>query len=434
MLFVPNKHAKHHTFGPPRWSTGRWNRTVTGWLCRISQSLFSVRTRQHLRGTHPRHQSGERSQVLTCLWRALLQYSRPPHLVANRIYSRWTMRDLHLRQLRPQGSCLLSQVWFGGLWARHLGMYFLCISDVCAHTMHRTDMKTIMAEAESKRDVGSRTPPSSGTSYIDPSPRTPQRTSSDLGSAGRTPPGPVWRLPAGVGQYPPTNSADVTPPSSDCRKSPGSPSGIARDRPEPPSRQQTPISPPRSQIKSPQPPQAPGLGHVITPARQSPYKSTPSTPRRVSYVFLADFYKHILTLLCSGGSSNPWTAPVIKPVVHVSTAPGAAASFAAIQFMQQEEDFSSSTSKTKRSLKEIQEEEQAQRAEQEFMKWWATEEERVRLEAIATAADVDSGVGSGKKRPQKPRKPRPNSKTGSGSASGTKKNAGSGKKNTNKVD
>ena len=57
----------------------------------------------------------------------------------------------------------------------------------------------------------------------------------------------------------------------------------------------------------------------------------------------------------------------------------------------QQEDFSPIN--VKQSLKEIQEEEQAQRAEQEFLKWWAAEEERVRMENEVAAHDVVSGRG-----------------------------------------
>jgi inhibitor of Bruton tyrosine kinase len=80
------------------------------------------------------------------------------------------------------------------------------------------------------------------------------------------------------------------------------------------------------------------------------------------------------------GPSNAWTAVKAKPSADPS--PGAITSFAAIQLMQQEEDVLHFG--TKQSLKEIQEEERAQKAEQDFLKWWANEEERLRLEREAT--------------------------------------------------
>lgn len=123
-------------------------------------------------------------------------------------------------------------------------------------------------------------------------------------------------------------------------------------------------------------------------------------------------------------------------MLHANTAPGATTSFATIQLLQQEEDFSKSTSKVKRSLKEIQEEERAQRAEEEFMKWWAAEEERVQLEAIAAAAEAEAIVSAGKKGPSKGRKRGPIVKKESENTNGNKKNAGnlSGRKTAKKVD
>ena len=48
----------------------------------------------------------------------------------------------------------------------------------------------------------------------------------------------------------------------------------------------------------------------------------------------------------------------------------------------------------KRSLLEIQEEEQARQAEDDFLKWWATEEERVKLEAqVLAISQAEQGKG-----------------------------------------
>jgi len=58
-------------------------------------------------------------------------------------------------------------------------------------------------------------------------------------------------------------------------------------------------------------------------------------------------------------------------------------SFVAIQYSQQEHLVS--PAKDKRSLREIQEEEQALEAEANFLKWWTAEEERVQEEALALA-------------------------------------------------
>lgn len=53
-------------------------------------------------------------------------------------------------------------------------------------------------------------------------------------------------------------------------------------------------------------------------------------------------------------------------------------SFVAIQELQREQD--GKGKEKKRSLKEIQEEEQARHVEEEFLAWWTAEEERLRLE------------------------------------------------------
>ena len=58
-------------------------------------------------------------------------------------------------------------------------------------------------------------------------------------------------------------------------------------------------------------------------------------------------------------------------------------SFVAIQYSQQEELVS--PGKDKRSLREIQEEEQALEVEANFLKWWRAEEERVKEETLALA-------------------------------------------------
>ena len=68
-----------------------------------------------------------------------------------------------------------------------------------------------------------------------------------------------------------------------------------------------------------------------------------------------------------------------------------------------------STSKDKRSSRDIQEEERARQQEADFLKWWTREEERVRLE-ILEQAQARGGTGSrqhsknksGKTKPRKP--------------------------------
>ena len=72
--------------------------------------------------------------------------------------------------------------------------------------------------------------------------------------------------------------------------------------------------------------------------------------------------------------------------------------FVAIQYSQQEQLASSSPAKDKRSLREIQEEEQALEAEASFLKWWTAEEERVQEEVWALKRRVgEKRGGDGRK-------------------------------------
>ncbi|KAF8549143.1 hypothetical protein OG21DRAFT_1606591 [Imleria badia] len=73
-----------------------------------------------------------------------------------------------------------------------------------------------------------------------------------------------------------------------------------------------------------------------------------------------------------------WTLPPAQPIA-APTVPSSTTtvSFADIQRMQ--ELLTTSTSKDRRSLRDIQEE-KARQQESDFLKWWAKEEELVRLE------------------------------------------------------
>ncbi|KAF5390605.1 hypothetical protein D9757_002585 [Collybiopsis confluens] len=109
----------------------------------------------------------------------------------------------------------------------------------------------------------------------------------------------------------------------------------------------------------------PSLGPVFTPSRLPAAKSPLTTPRRISG---------------AKSSQKAWvSAPVHEPLPPTFTSTtGTGISFIAIQQLQLEQGTSSS--KDKRSLLEIQQEEEAKREEAEFLKWWEAEEERVRLE------------------------------------------------------
>lgn len=82
-------------------------------------------------------------------------------------------------------------------------------------------------------------------------------------------------------------------------------------------------------------------------------------------------------------SGKVWTHPTPEPAVPSSSLPASVMSFVAIQYSQQEQ--LATPAKDKRSLREIQEEEQALEAEANFLKWWTAEEERVQEEALALA-------------------------------------------------
>jgi hypothetical protein len=58
----------------------------------------------------------------------------------------------------------------------------------------------------------------------------------------------------------------------------------------------------------------------------------------------------------------------------------------------------------KRSLLEIQEEEQARQAEDDFLKWWAAEEERVKLESQARHGQVGGSQSEGRRTSRRPAK------------------------------
>ncbi|KAK1230240.1 hypothetical protein PQX77_006668 [Marasmius sp. AFHP31] len=126
-----------------------------------------------------------------------------------------------------------------------------------------------------------------------------------------------------------------------------------KDIPRRPS-QQMPATPPK-----PSQPTQPGLGPVFTPARvTTPKSNSPSIPRRTS-----------------SNNAKAWVAAPKQQTAPVTTG----MSFVAIQQLELEQGAASE--KDKRSLVDIQKEEQDKRQEEEFMRWWQAEEERVRLEA-----------------------------------------------------
>ncbi|KAG8221195.1 hypothetical protein J3R82DRAFT_2760 [Butyriboletus roseoflavus] len=198
--------------------------------------------------------------------------------------------------------------------------------------MPRTDLKAIMAEAENgKRQVHARTPDSQG---VGPS-REPGPT-----------PGRHWGFDTS-----PTPCRVLSEPATPPMPTPSRTNSAARATPA------TQASPG---------PSRPVMGPVIKPVRQmqnaSGSTSTGGTPRKPSL----------------GGA---WTLPPVQPIA-APTVPGSTIrSFAEIQRMQELQG-TTSTPKDKRSLRDIQEEERARQQEVDFLKWWAVEEERVRLEMM----------------------------------------------------
>jgi inhibitor of Bruton tyrosine kinase len=97
-----------------------------------------------------------------------------------------------------------------------------------------------------------------------------------------------------------------------------------------------------------------------------------------------------------------WMQPTPEPAVS-PTLPASVMSFVAIQYSQQEQ-LLASPARDKRSLREIQEEEQALEAEANFLKWWTAEEERVQEEAALVHAQFQSGKpNTGNKQSRKPK-------------------------------
>lgn len=93
--------------------------------------------------------------------------------------------------------------------------------------------------------------------------------------------------------------------------------------------------------------------------------------------------------------SDAWNTPPVEPL-PVPSPSITGRSFAAIQQQQQEQI--SNSSKPKKSLLEIQQEEEDLQAEIDFISWWAMEEERLRLQALAEANNAQSSAPSPKGR------------------------------------
>ncbi|KAG9308137.1 hypothetical protein JVU11DRAFT_12491 [Chiua virens] len=268
--------------------------------------------------------------------------------------------------------------------------------------MPRTDLKAIMAEAENgrrhthTRTLGSGTEVAVGSDAYTNVSTVPARPAQGAGVS----PGPgrlsgqSWRsddppIPRRV----PSNPSVTQKPESIPALMASRTSGAVRT-PPPGSRSPGPV-----------------MGPVITPVRQTSNTSASTStrtgsPRKPSL----------------GGA---WTLPPVQPITAPTVSTSTRLPFAEIQRMQALQE-ATSTTRDKRSLREIQEEERARQQEVDFLRWWAAEEERVRLETLeqeqATLRvrthhqNKDKG---GKGRSRKPKAERPQERRPSGALNQT---------------
>ncbi|THH30426.1 hypothetical protein EUX98_g3763 [Antrodiella citrinella] len=238
-------------------------------------------------------------------------------------------------------------------------------------TTYKVDMKTIIAEAETSKKPALGTPRQDSAKPADVTNwRTPQRP--DASAILRTPSGgSPWKVPSVTSPAFTLKTPPTTPVMRPVRSKEDVTHALRLSQAD--TRQEPPASP-----RIP-----PSMGPVFIPKKttSSPSKNTPSPGfRRVS----------------SGISGSAWTLPPVQPIVQPSITEGAPMSFAAIQQLQREQD--APPAKDKRSLKQIQEEEQAKQVEEDFLKWWAAEEERARLEEAAMAGTESASTEQRPKR------------------------------------
>ncbi|KAJ2916728.1 hypothetical protein MD484_g3726, partial [Candolleomyces efflorescens] len=237
----------------------------------------------------------------------------------------------------------------------------------------RVDMKTVMAEAE----VSNRNNPMGGSPKYLPrktsldqrlqappqkgSPTNPfvtPSTPTKAASTARNPNSP-WRT---TGDQVPSSPAGPSAPSPGIQ-APAQSSGLSVTRPlglgKPPSHGQLPKGGSSEAFPS-------FLGPVITPTKQ-PSKAGASI---------------------RSASGKAWTIPPPEPLnprpqpLPTASSTGGGMSFADIQ-RAQEEHSAGPSKESRRSLREIQQEEAEIQQEADFMKWWDEEEERVKREMAA---------------------------------------------------
>lgn len=229
------------------------------------------------------------------------------------------------------------------------------------------DLKSILAETEAK------TRPTASGVYRPPSKDASPAAFPPIGGSS-LPSG----LPSSTSAYRPASIGLQTP---------------TRARPS----AQASATPPQRSVTVPKSPPAaapvPGLGPTITPTKQT----RPSGP---------------VVRNASSGGGRAWTLAPVRPVVQSTPSATQLLSFAEIQRLQREQD--AGPVRDKRSLKEIQDEERERQQENDFMRWWAEEEERVRQEQEAEARSIQRAMDKGNKlrgkkegsgKEGKPRKP-----------------------------
>ncbi|KAH9930197.1 uncharacterized protein B0H18DRAFT_1083842 [Fomitopsis serialis] len=236
-------------------------------------------------------------------------------------------------------------------------------------TAPRVDMRAIMAEAEisssAKRTpipgpIARKSSAEAPTSFRG----TPPKAASFPALPRATSDSP-WRMP--VTPTRPPVGLPSTPSSS----------GRADQSTAPRPAATAPSTQPPTPTKKPAGPA--GMGPIITPSKKAaPPKDSPGSIRRVS-------------------SGSVWTPPPVQPIVQSSTTTGM--SFVAIQELQREQ--AREPAKDKRSLLQIQEEEQARQAEEDFLRWWSAEEARLKAEEQGDRETQGQGKKPRRSRPAK---------------------------------
>ncbi|KAJ4497730.1 hypothetical protein C8R41DRAFT_917118 [Lentinula lateritia] len=238
----------------------------------------------------------------------------------------------------------------------------------------RVDMRSVMAEAAG---VSEFQPPRSTQIYMAAQVRDSPNDGSSPYSVRLRRAGSTFDLPS-------TPSPSPRPGGSSWKVTTGSAPGSGSATPNafptlggsttPVSKSRDPAAPLNgrlpSQATSSSSNTGPTLGPIFSPSRQPAPKAPAIAPRRVSNTSVKSTPKAWV--------STPVHEP-LPPTITNSNLKGV--SFVAIQQLQLEQG--TSNINDKRSLLEIQQEEQAKREEEDFLKWWNAEEERVRLETEA---------------------------------------------------